>query len=246
LSEATRPREFIPVDDAAEAKGLLREGAKSVAATLMWTRNQEHVLNTHLNMYSEAEGTFYVWVPREFDAEKFVDETIKLEIKDCFFSVSLARANIFFKAEFLGHDSGGLKFRFPEKIFKVQRRRDLRFPIPEGHVVKVEYQDPIFTETRLTKKILNISAGGLGVLIQDEEKIHYHPGMTLTRLEFTLRQRKIACEAEVRHIKSLPADHRYAPGAQMGLLFQKIKKGDADWIASYVFEESRKYYTKYL
>ncbi len=98
MSDEQKPRDFVPVDDAAEAKRLLREATKSLASTIIWTRNQEHVLNTHLTHQSESTKEFYAGIPRDFNAGRMIDEMKKLAINECFFSVSLTRAIVFFKA----------------------------------------------------------------------------------------------------------------------------------------------------
>jgi hypothetical protein len=243
--KAARPRDFIPVTDAVEARKFLKEGAKTLASCMIWTKDQKHVINTHLSGLSDADLALFVWIPTDFDPKALVDTLAADGSSECFFSVSLQRANVFFKTPLLGYDEQGFKFRVPEQLYKVQRRKDLRFPIPEGYVLKVEFQDPLFPETRLVKKVLDISASGMAIWIADSEEAMFHPGMIIHKVSFTVRSKRITCDAEVRHIKLMALESK-TPGVKMGVLFRNLKQVDAQVIATYVFEESRKFFSKFI
>ncbi len=213
---------------------------------MIWTRNQELVINSHLSMFSEIDQVLYAWIPKDLEPKKFMDELAKSGSNETYFSMSLSRANLFFKTIFIGTDSGGLRFRSPDKLFKVQRRKDMRYTIPDTHALKLAFQDPIFPETRLTKRVIDISASGLAIVVADEEESFYHPGMILQKLSITLRSRVVeVASAEIRHMRVLPAG-RQIKGVKIGLQFSAIMPGDAQWIASYVFEESRKMFTRFI
>lgn len=243
---AAAVREFQPVEGAEEQLKLLREGAKTLASCMIWTTNQEQVINSHLTLFSETDKILYAWVPKDLDPKKFMDDLAKAGSSECFFSLSLSRANIFFKTPYLGTDSGGLRFRAPEKLYKVQRRKDMRYTIPDTHVLKLSYQDPIFPETQLTKRVIDISASGLAILVANEEESFYHPGMVIQNLSLTLKSREVPIgSAEIRHMRALPAS-RLLEGVKIGLQFRDIKPAEAQWIASYVFEESRKMFSRFM
>jgi len=212
---------------------------------MAWTKDQKHVLKTHMGVWLEKDRTFYIGCPRDVSPALFMDDLARLGEKDVFFSVSLARANIFFRAAFIGYDDGGLCFREPDKIYKVQRRKDLRFTIQEGHVLRVSFQDPLFPESELSKKAADISAGGIAMYFTEEEKVMFHPGMVMRAVTFTIQGRKIVCDAEVKHVRAID-EGKKGGGIRIGVEFVAIKAGDAQHIAQWVFEESRKYYTRFL
>jgi hypothetical protein len=243
LSEA--PKEFEPVTDLAEALKMVKEGAKTLSSVMIWTKNQEQVINSHMGVYSDAGQCFYCFKPKEINPAQFMDALAKSGEKECFFSVSLLRANIFFKAQFMGFDAAGLQFKLPTKVYKVQRRKDLRFPVPDGMLIKVDFKDPLDPETVLSKKILDISASGLAFLVLDDEAPVFVPGLTLNELSFTVRNKKITIPAEIRHAKKLGADAR-SKGFSIGVFFKDIRPGDAQHIAAFVFEESRKYFSRFI
>lgn len=240
-----KPREFIAVSPA-EARSLLQDGVKHLASAMIWTKDQEHVIHTHLSMISESDGMIHAITPKGFNPHKFMDELAKLPQHDCFFSVSLTRANIFFKSQFIGAGRSTLLFRFPEKVFKVQRRREIRFVIPDGYVLKVEFQDPLFAENRHVQRIFDISAGGCSFLTDPGDKAFYTPGLVLKDMQLTIRNRGIKVDGEVRHTSDLPENSRLAPASKIGIEFRNIRPGDSQQIASYVFEESRKFYSRFL
>ena len=95
--KAERPREFVPVDSQKEALSLIREGAKTLATAMIWTKNQEQVINTHLSLYSDTDQVLYVWCPKEVEPNKLANDLERSGSQDCYFSVSLARANLFFR-----------------------------------------------------------------------------------------------------------------------------------------------------
>jgi c-di-GMP-binding flagellar brake protein YcgR len=248
LSE-TPPREFEPVTSASEALGLVREGAKTLSSATLWTKNQERVVNTHLSVYSESTDSFYCWTPKDLDPKIFMDEIAKIAHKggetDIFFSVSLQRANIFFKTKFMDFDQAGLRFKLPTKVYKVQRRKELRFPIPDSISLKVEFNDPLSPGSRSSRKVGDISAGGMSFLINEDELPMFPTGLKLEDFSFTIRSRKITVAAEIRHSRKIPGIN-HARNAIVGVLFKDIRPGDSQHIAGYVFEESRKYFSRFI
>lgn len=232
-----QPREFQPVENVTERAELIREGARTLASAMIWTKDQSQVIQTHLVITRDERSEFVAWLPKEFD--------IKDLRTDCFFSVSLARANIFFKAPFVGTDETGLVFRYPQEIFRVQRRSDLRFVIPEGHVLRASFEDPLFPEKEMTRKVIDISAGGMGLLLEEGDSSVLLPELEVKKLRFALKSKPIQCDAEIRYVRPLPPTEREV-GMKAGIKFTGLKPADAAYIASYVFEESRKYYLKFL
>jgi hypothetical protein len=247
LSDASKKKrtDLKAVEDPKEALGLIKEAAKTFASTMIWTKDQKHVVNTQLNMFSDKKKAISAWIPKDVDGKKFHRDLEESGDKNCYFSVSLLRANVFFRSEFLGLDSGSFKFGLPEKVFKVQRRNDIRFVIPEGLIIKVSFQDPIFVESKLTKQVLDISASGLAFLITDVEDGLFQQEMILKDLSFTIRGKEIHCDAKIRHTGRLPAGYRQQ-GYRVGVKFLKLSPAESKLLTAYVFEETRKFFTRIM
>ena len=212
---------------------------------MIWTKEQKHVINTQLLVFHEQEKILCAAIPPETDPDWFKDQLNALGSQDCFFSVSLSRANIFFKARYAGHDTGGLRFEEPTAIYKVQRRKDMRLLIPFGRVIRVEIPDPTFPDQRISKKIFDISAGGLSFIVTDNETPLFPASSILKNMYFSIGSRKITVDAEVRHLRPQPSDSAN-PGHKVGVLFTRISAGDQQWISAFVFEESRKVISNFM
>jgi hypothetical protein len=242
------PREFQPVETVEEGLKLLKEGVKTLSSAMIWTKDQGEVISSHLSVFSDSTNSFYCWIPKSLDAKKFVDEVATLPTKDCFFSVSLLKANIFFRAELMGFDSAGLHFKFPFKIFKVQRRGDVRLPIPAHMTMKVEFKDPLFPEKTTVKKVIDLSATGMAFIVLDEDAVLFPKGRTLNDFSFSVRNKKFTIRAEISNVRKLrsPTGEMTAAGYAVGVKFLELRPGEHQHIAGYVFEESRKYFSKFL
>lgn len=242
-SEASRA--FTPVDSDEEGLTLIREGVKSFSATVIWTKEQETVVKTYLTAHLEDAREILAWIPKKLDIRAFEKHLIQIGDKTLFFSISLPRANVFFKAEYIGHEQGAFRFKYPDKIFKVQRRKSFRLPIPDGYIVFVEFDDALGGPFRSKKKVIDISAGGLSFIAGIEEEAFFKEGQMLRNLTVKVRNKEIKCTGQVRHARLLPISSRIQ-GVKVGIQFEHIRPGDAQHIAGYVFEESRKYFSKFM
>jgi hypothetical protein len=243
-------REFQLIEDRNEGLRLIREGAKMVASAMIWTKNQTHVIHTHLSLYSDVDRAIFVRLPKEFDLRKFETALAGLGVQDCFFSVSLVSANIFFKSKYRGHEGEEIGFDLPSAVYKVQRRQDLRFTIPDGYLLKATFSDPALPDETVTVRVLDLSAGGLAFLVTAEQAAWFQSGTTLSQISFSLNKKKIVADGEVRHTGELPEIKRrpYPTRKEtwrVGVQFRNLKQADQQTIAAYVFEESRKYFTRF-
>lgn len=236
-------RDFVPVESPSEALNLLRMGVKHAASAILWTANQEKTLKTHVSALTNQNQRIHVWQPNDLDMRGLHEEILEKGLLDWYFSVSLPAANIFFKARYEGFDAAGIKFQAPPKIYKVQRRKDFRYTIPEGYVLKVDFDDPLMPGTRMTQKALDLSAGGLSLVVRPDEAPLFQQGSFVRGIRFKLHTKEITCDAIIRHVRDLPPDSR-KQGTKVGLQFTKLAPADAQTIATYVFEETRKYVSK--
>ena len=245
MSNLQAPKEFEPVESSTEANRLIREGAHTLSGAILWTLDQKETLTTHLNGYSESEGIFTVNTPKDpkdGDLARFQNHLRDQSQLYCLFSVTLPKAILFFRSDFINVVTGKIRFKLPEKIFRVQRRKDMRYTIPHSHVLRVEFQDPSFNENRLSKKAVDLSAQGLGFSVSVKESTLFKKGLALKDVTFSVRNRKIECVAEVRHVKPSADPDTY----RVGISFAELKAADGNWIANYVLEEGRKSYFKFV
>jgi len=211
---------------------------------MIWTKNQATIVNTHFKLFLEKDGLLYFQVPPGMDVSKFVRE-LESTGRECFFSASLAYANVFFKSKFYALDKAGLLFHFPDQVFKVQRRKDLRLKIPVNYVLKAEFSNPSKQEEMLSRKVFDLSAGGLSFLTDVEEESTFVKGLLIRDLSFVIRTRKIVVDAEVKHQKVVTSSTG-KKSLKVGLIFKNLRAADSQLIASHVFEESRRLFLRFL
>ncbi|MBY0471242.1 PilZ domain-containing protein [bacterium] len=243
---SSNPRAFQLVDNESEALSFLKEGAATSASSMIWTKNQECVVNTMMVLFSEVDTGIFFIVPKGFDPKNFMASLAKTGENDCFFSMSLARANIFFKAAFIGFEKKYMHFDIPTKIYKVQRRNDLRFVFPQNYEMEVQFEDPTAPNNVLTKKIIDLSAGGMALHIEEADHGLYQPGVMLKSMTFIIRGRQIICDGEIRHVAFNSHGGRRVSGAKIGVLFHKLKAGETQHIAQFIFDESRRYFSNFF
>lgn len=238
-----KPRDLEPIEDRREIDKYLAEGAKAAASTLIWLKDdQDNVIQSHITLFNALDRALYFKMPENFDYPQFVDQLTKRKLEDCLFSASLPSANLFFKARLLDFDATlGLKFEIPGKAYKVQRRRETRYQIPMGYALPVEFDHPKISRETLRKKIIDISAGGLSFLTDTDEAELYTAGEILKNLKVTVRAKLIQTDGEIRHTKQISEK-----SLKIGIAFKTISAPDSSLIASYVFDESRKFLSRFI
>ena len=233
---------FQPVKTPEETQLLLEDALKSAANLTLWTKDQKITLRTRLSVISPEEEIITVLCPEDQDPKR-VSAILNTSGPLSYFTIGLDRASIFFNTNFAHFENDSLYFNYPEKVFKVQRRKDMRFPLPENMSSSVQYRNPLIPHQILKHPVVDISAGGLSLAIPLTDVGVFKAGGKLEQLTFVVNSRKILCSAIIRHVGDQKKGARY-PGKKIGIEFQGIRPADADAIHSFVFEESRKYFTK--
>lgn len=236
---------FERIKNPLEVESVIQETTRGLGAAMLWTKNQSLVINTHFKLWSKTDQRLYAHVPLGVTGPGLEDHLRRVGSQEVYCSVSLTRANIFFRCTYTGWDAAGLIFSVPKEVYKVQRRNDLRFSIPEGHVLKVTFEDPTFPEKQMTRKVIDLSAGGLAFLVPETESAFFVQDQKLKGLSFRIKTRDITTQAVVKHKAPLSPNTRL-PGVKIGVAFDRLSAGDQQWIHAYVFEETRKMVSKFL
>ena len=233
---------FITTESEKETHLLLKESV--AASATLWTKNQELVIETRLSAVSEAEKALFFWLSEDIDPDTFA-HSLQIEgLTHCYFSIYGPKATLFFKARFISTDPAGLKFAYPEQGYKAQRRKHFRFPIPDGHIMRVEYSDPSGTGATQTKKAIDISAGGIAVFVAEEEELFYENGAVIENIQFKVRHHVIHTRGTIKHKQDMLNLFR-TPGYKIGIQFIDLDKKSESIIDAYVMTESRKYLSRF-
>lgn len=237
-----KPREFQPIESAAEREKILLEAIKVVASTFVWARHQQVTLSSHLVCLDSVLEELRVAVPSGVDGERFSRTLDEIGDRECFFSVSLTRMVVFFRAKLIEVDGRELRFARPHEIFRVQRRKDLRTPIVDSGALGMQLT-PTGTREPLSLRVVDLSAGGAGVILDSPPPLEaklLESGARLGSVSFELLGRRIGCEVEVRYARRLESQLR------LGLQFRGMLRADQQVISAYAFEQSRRYYAKFI
>lgn len=220
------------VDDQAEADMLLRESIKLAAPNLFWT--QAHPLRNRANFHTMIlpERTFYILQPKYLDPNVFTERMVVLGVAHVYFSVSLKFTSILFKTHYLGEKDGFLGFRFPQKIYTTQRRKDQRITIRDNYVVKAQFHMPTGKEWM---KLYDISLGGISLDLDKAEAAKFKAGDVYDEVQFTLVERAINVNLQVRHVR---ANRINKNKMIVGLQFTKIDQDTLEFVGHYVEDEA--------
>lgn len=242
-------RNFDKIQSQKETIRYLQEGVRTFASAIIWTKNQDQTITTNLKAFDEKNGFIFVNLPKFFNVDRFQERLSKLGSSECFFSVSLQSANVFFKSPYIETGDHWIKFKIPNDAYKVQRRKNFRFAIPPEYKILLNFPDSTSSTDKsvmIKKYILDVSAGGLAFLVDEEEKEKYSPETIIPEMTFKIRGRSITVNGEIRYLREHPSAKKAVTRYKVGIQFTKINPRDAQEIASYVFDESRKYLTRLL
>ncbi len=232
-------RDFTLVEDDGEAKDLLAEGARLSSALQFWTTGQSHLIKGTFGKHEPLERSFYVNLPKKSGIDAFVSDFRRGIFKECLFSVGLVSAHIFFKARFSRQDTVGLRFHEPDAVYKVQRRKTLRYAFSEK-------TRPALSIGDRKRPILDVSSGGICFFATAQEAKFYTTGSKINDCSFKIGDRKIVFDAEIRHnFQPIRLDES-STGIRIGAQFKKLSAADDQFISGYVFEETRKLLAKVL
>jgi hypothetical protein len=248
LSEKLSPPvEFEPVTGEKKRESF-QECEKFHALTKVWTKGLHASVETFFGMVFEQENAFTVSARGKIEAKSFFDAIKKQESMECILNISLPNSYIFFKAVLKKQTHAELYFEIPEKVFQVQRRLNSRLQVTDLLQFWVEFKAKHLKQKKFKGKILDINEKGIGFfLLQPDLLTSFPVGTRLQDFQFTLKNHKITVEAEVRNIRAFtPTSGSTQPGIRVGVLFINISQSDSDLIAAYVFEEGRKFYSRFL
>ena len=228
---------FQPVADHAEQKALFDEAIRQKTPVTLWTRKKEHILSeVHLLSFDTSAG-LTLDAGTGSATRKFAD-FIKTQGQGCFLNFGTFRCGVFFSTNFTKEIASGkrllLEFEYPKEFFKVQRRASARLPIRAPFLLLMEYR-PEGYQQLLQRKVLDISPGGLSILTTPQDGDFFARGKVLPEVRFTIRNRTILVEAEVRHARIVNEDR--LPQLLVGLMFTKVEKKDQAALDAFVTDE---------
>ncbi len=157
---------FQRVEDSKELELIHEEISRTDPAIKIHFTSESDPIDANITLWRVYEGHFEVTL---VDPKQLIKEP-----KEGFFTVFLLSSQILFKSKFehLKENENRVVFSQPKDIYKVQRRKQLRMPIPDDHTVQVEfhYSDPDTKKQIRSKGAVNdLSLEGIGIKLENTE-----------------------------------------------------------------------------
>jgi c-di-GMP-binding flagellar brake protein YcgR len=161
----------------------------------------------------------------------------------------LPKFNLLFQTKLTRENEKHFYFEFPSTAYKVQRRDHFRLTIPSDFSFWIEFESPTLSFEKFKRKAIDMSAGGMSFRSEASDTTQLKIGITLKNLQFTLRDRLILTDAKIKYHKPIQNPYRFEKTEdqyKIGLQFITLPAEKRELIASYVFEQNRKLYARYL
>lgn len=228
-----------------DARVLLQAGIPTRGRLLAWTEGQKHSFQSRIQDVQVAAGAFVIAVPKELTGNAFESSVRQSGIDEILFSLNLPTDVLFFKGELRPSNDSILNFRVKNPVYKVQRRRNLRLPLTSDRASKAKIQLSAADSQPILAEILNVSEGGIGILVVDETDQKRLPaGKKLEVIEFTIDRFVYRASGEVKHVQEIPVKGPTGGRKKLkvGIQFTKIDPAASTRLANFVFEESSKFF----
>lgn len=245
-SGSKKMSEFELISDKDEFNDLLMEASNTQAFTTIWTPKQENTFQTFVSEINLKNHSIHIKIPEGISPNYLREFLEKNSIEECFFNVKLSKTSLFFKSKYYKLTSTEYIFKVPSQLFKVQRRTDLRFNFIKSDELSVSFPNPANPEQLVVKNVLNISAGGMGIEIDEFEVKYFKPGIKMNDFTFKLKDKVITAEVEVRHVHKLNSKDKFEPKALVGVQFTVLNPTLRQFIGAFVFDETRRLYARYI
>lgn len=234
-----KPEDLERVADPSLIRQTLREATATGAQTFLW--DYDHTpeavdlrdLTQEVFLLTPSSDNAPPWFKHLHAGTRYV------------FNIRLHRAAFFFKTSFVQALKQTIfSFEFPQSLFKLQRRKSVRLPLPQEKPLWISFHLPSLPTLFLKKRLLDLSDGGCSFLVEQGQEKHYHIGDRLQSVVFQVKDRSFRCEAEVRHCQPLTTAPPFR--FKIGVAFSHLNATEKDYLTLFVFDALRQYYSKFV
>jgi c-di-GMP-binding flagellar brake protein YcgR len=130
-----------------------------------------------------------------------------------------------------------LTFNIPKKVFRMQRRKSVRYVIPTGYDMYVEMASVEEPHLRTRRKLLDISEHGLAFFVLSRrEGALYLKNAVLKRCSINIRNHEIKVDLKV--MNRIEHDQgKKGGGTKIGTEFTSISVDDLDLLTQFVYSQ---------
>ncbi len=230
---------YQEIKSSLEIEKYIQQSIKTLAPIYLWTSDNKKPIRVSFFNKGTKTDILHVFVPNQINLNEFENRM------DCYFNVSLAHANLYFKSPCIKVTEEGLEFKLPKKTLKLQRRKNFRLPIPDDMDLIIQFQDPTSPTVFIHRNMIDLSEKGMSFLIHPTEKEKFYQNLKLKKIHFLLNKHPIHCSGTVMHIKSLATAERFS-GVKIGIKFDPINNADQNKIAFFISEMTKNYFAELL
>jgi len=236
--------QFAPVETEAEKRRNLVMVADLGSRAVLWfgQNDQRVVLRTTVQMDCKMRKYFDLEIPPKTDMKKWLKDMRQFESQSCHVMVFTREPGIIgFQTELVEVTDKLIRMYMPQEIFRAQRRENYRQLILRGQDITVSLRSPRDLRRRIRRRLMDISLGGISILVSYTEAKQYKMGMLVRHGFMRIRGHIINFDGEVRavgEVNNLPK----IEGFRIGIKFRRISKDDREFIDMYVIENAIQYF----
>jgi hypothetical protein len=230
------------VVDPLEIRHLLTRAAEGRTAATLKIRGSETALRTQLiDVDARQDGIQLLYGDSEtsLNRETFDAAAEATGSRECMVLIYLpGRSIIGMNAEPSEFQEDRLVFSLPTKLFKIQRRKDVRFLIPQAYEFTVEFDSLEQAGTRIKKKLIDISESGLSFFILSPREVgFFKKGLIIPRATIQMHNQLInveMCVCNHTRLERVPQ----GPGNKVGVEFTEISPDDKNYLGQFVYSHA--------
>lgn len=243
---------FFEINDLAVIRKMFDVCVHHTIPFTFWTRNQSFKFETTISEVFPNTGRIFVRQPPELSADDLEKALRDQGANEILGSFQLDSVNFFFRTTYNEKlPNAILNLQIPNSVFKLQRRANVRIPLPRISAPKltllkpgVEFDPskPIKDSDISAYRMLDVSAGGLSFAAPAAEKQLFAKGTKLFDMRFKLREKTLTLKGKVAYIGDAKND-KGQPILKIGVEFSELRPADEQVLVQFALEESRKLFS---
>jgi c-di-GMP-binding flagellar brake protein YcgR len=175
-----------------------------------------------------AKGGLQVELPSGFPK--------KTKVKNCLLLIFTGRFLIGVQTEIERIGISTLVLRVPGKIFKLQRRRNVRYAVPGGYDITLDLESLEKRDTRVKRKVVDLSEGGIAFFVPTaKEAALYTVDAEFKDCHFKIRNQEVAVDLKIKN--QISHEHAKRDGHKVGAEFVKISEDDRNFLATFIYSQ---------
>lgn len=246
--------DFFEIKESKMIEKILDVTCRHKVIVTVWLKNQSVKFDSLIRYYISGSNRLSIALPPGMSEEQFSDALNDQNSQEVFCSFQLDNVNFFLKTVYApakGTSDELIQLEAPKSVFKLQRRADLRIPFPRSAAPKVttlkpgktyDTSKPILDSDLYAFRMVDISAGGMGIAAPIELKDALKHGTVLEDMRFTLRGMEIVVRGVVRFGRNALSDQGKVM-YRVGVQFVGLKAHYEKHIVQFVLDESRKMFS---